>query len=79
MIDNVTNNDGDVNQYYKILFLPDYKVSFAQIIIPSVDISQHIFIIDMEESDIYCMRFVMTGSIIIAAHDGTNIKISDKI
>ena len=79
MIAIVINNDKDVNQYYKIVFLPDYKVSSAQIIIPAADVSQHISTAGMEASGTSCMKFVMTGSIIIGTHDGANIEIADKI
>ena len=61
MIANKVNNDGDVNKYYKVVFLPDYKVSSAQIIILAADIPQHISTAGMEASGTSCMKFVMTG------------------
>ena len=79
MVANTVNNDNDVNKYYKIVFLPDYKVSSAQIIIPAADINQQISTAGTEASGTSCMKFVMTGSLIIGTRDGANIEIADNI
>ena len=73
------NNDEEVNPYFKMIFIPEYKVSSAEIIIPAADISQHISTAGTEASGTSCMKFVMTGSIILGTRDGANIEIAEEI
>ena len=79
MIANLVNNDNETNQYFKMVFLTDYKVSAAQIIIPGADLSQHISTAGTEASGTSCMKFAMTGSLIIGTKDGANIEIAEQI
>jgi len=79
MISNVVNNDKDVNQYFKIIFVPDYRVSLAQHIIPAADISQHISTAGTEASGTSNMKFAMTGSLILGTKDGANIEIAKEV
>lgn len=73
------NNDHETNKYFKMVYLPDYKVSLAQIIIPAADLSQHISTAGTEASGTSCMKFTMTGSLIIGTKDGANIEIAEEI
>lgn len=79
MVGNVINNDQDVNQYFKVIYIPDYKVSRAQIIIPAADINQQISTAGTEASGTSCMKFAMTGSLILGTRDGANIEIAQAI
>jgi starch phosphorylase len=78
-IANIVNNDQQTNKYFKIIFLPDYKVSLAQLIIPAADLSQHISTAGTEASGTSNMKFTMTGSLILGTRDGANIEIAKEI
>jgi len=79
MVSFVINNDPQTNNFFKVVFIPDYKVSLAQLIIPAADLSQHISLAGTEASGTSNMKFVMTGSLIIGTRDGANIEIAQEI